>query len=422
MNTENILNGKKIILGITGSIATYKTPMLVRELVKNGASVRVAATPSAEKFVSFMVLENLTHAPVIYDIFDESLQDKGAWHIELAHWADALLIAPCSATTLSKLANGNCDNAVSCIAAALPRDKHTIIAPAMDFTMYEHPATQNNIQTMLKYGSNIILPDVGELASGLQGSGRLPDSNKILNAVKQILSGTSQKIFNVIDEDYSEDLYKLLKNKKVMITAGTTHENIDAVRFIANHSTGKMGYALAQIAAANGAEVTLISGPTSIPKPNVKNLINITTAEEMYNACISNFENNDIAIMAAAVADYTPMVVYDRKLKKEDLGDEYAIKMKKTKDILASLGQLKKNQILVGFALETNNELINAQKKLNSKNCDLLVLNSANKVDSGFGYDNNTITILSKNNEPKIYSPASKLQCAKWIFENLFVK
>lgn len=421
MDYKKYLTGKKIILGIAGSIATYKTPMLVRELIKNGAEVKIVATQASEKFVSFMVLENLTQSSIICDMFDSRIQNKGAWHIELAHWGDAMLIAPCSATTLSKLATGNCDNAVSCIATALPRNKHLIISPAMDFTMYEHPATQNNIKTLIHYGSKIILPDIGELASGLTGPGRMPDNDKILNVIVQIFNNSQNTIFNTTQDYKSANITNALKNKKIMITAGSTYEHIDPIRFIANHSTGKMGYALAEIATINGAEVTLISGPTTIPEPRVKNIIKVTTAEEMYNECIKNFDNCNIAIMAAAVADYTPEVVSNKKLKKEEIGENYCIKLKKTKDILASLGNKKNNkQILVGFALETENKLENGQKKLKDKNCDMLVINSANKIDSGFGYDNNTISIIYKNIDTiKNYPTESKKQCAKWILEEI---
>ena len=406
MNFKN----RKIILGITGSIATYKSPILVREFLKLGAEVRVIATQAAEKFVSLLVLENLTQNPVVIDMFDERIQGKGAWHIDLAHWCDAMLIAPCSATTLSKLATGNCDNALSCVAIALPKEKSLIIAPAMDFTMYEHPATQKNIEIVKDFGAKIIEPDEGELASGLTGKGRLPEFETLLNATNEILNGSRYIVFNSFRK-----FEQILKNKKILITAGATQEKIDDVRYISNYSTGKMGYALAKVANLFGAEVTLISGQTEIPKPTVSNFIQITTSEEMFVAVQNNFENQDIIIMSAAVADFTPMQKVSGKIKKQDLQDNYSLQMKKTVDILKWLTDNKREQFIVGFALETENEIENGKKKLAEKNCDMLVINSASKKDSGFGGDNNTISILSKDGELKNYESMSKEKCAENI-------
>ncbi|MGI6369847.1 MAG: bifunctional phosphopantothenoylcysteine decarboxylase/phosphopantothenate--cysteine ligase CoaBC [Ignavibacteria bacterium] len=416
------LKNKKVLLGITGSIATYKAPQLVRELIKAGANVRVVATPSAEKFVSFSVLENLTQNILISDIFDSRNQSVGAWHIELAHWCDVYLIAPCSATSLSKIANGNCDNALSCVAIALPNSIPLVISPAMDYTMYMNPATQKNINTLIEYGAKIILPDEGELASGLVGPGRLPEFNTILSATNEVLSGSSKSIFNDDSADslLNDTILGNISGKRIMISAGSTIEKIDAVRFISNYSTGKMGYALAEVASRNGALVTLISGATSLKRPNVDKFISVKSAEEMFVACTNNFAECDIAIMAAAVADFTPEIQVSGKIKKQDVGDNYCIKLKKTKDILKTLGERKENQFLIGFALETENEIENAKEKLNKKNCDMIVVNSANKKDSGFEGDNNTISILKKNDE-KVYDfpVATKIQCAKWIFETI---
>lgn len=419
---------KKIIIGITGSIATYKTPILVREFLKLGAEVRVVATQAAKKFVSSLVLENLTRQPVIIDMFDKRMQGQGAWHVELAHWCDAMLIAPCSATTLSKLATGNCDNALSCVAIALPQEKPLILAPAMDFTMYEHPTTQKNILLVKDFGAKIIEPDEGELASGLVGKGRLPEFEILLNATNEILNGSKVNVFNAFstskqilkNENNNEN--NIIKNKKILITAGATQEKIDDVRYISNYSTGKMGYALAKVANLLGAEVTLISGQTAIPKPTVSNFIQITSAEEMFNAVQNNYKNQEIIIMSAAVADFTPTQKISGKIKKQDLQDDYSIQLKKTTDILKWLTSNKQNQFIVGFALEAENEIENGKKKMAEKNCDMLVINSASKQDSGFGGDNNTISILSKDGKLKNYEPMSKEKCAENILREIAYK
>lgn len=389
--------GKKIVLGITGSIATYKTPMLVREFIKRGAEVKVVATKAAAEFVSFMVLENLTHNFVISDMFDNRMDGEGAWHIEWAHWCDFMLIAPCSATSLSKLATGNCDNPLSCVAIALPKDRPLIIAPAMDFTMFEHPATQNNIAVLEKYGAKFIQPESGELASGLIGSGRLPDFSVILQK--------SWEYYTLSNE---------LVGKKVLITAGPTIEKIDDVRYISNFSTGKMGYAIAERALHKGASVTLISGPTHIKPPLVEHFVSITSAEEMANAVKECYMEQDIIIMAAAVADYSPSEQFQGKIKKDNA--EMTLELTKTEDILKFLGNNKKEeQVLIGFALESQDALENAKKKLVDKKCDFLVLNVANQMDSGFGGDNNTIIVLNKEGEIKNFPMMSKVECAETI-------
>jgi phosphopantothenoylcysteine decarboxylase/phosphopantothenate--cysteine ligase len=394
------LNKKKILLGVTGSIATYKTPMLVREIQKQGAEVRIVATPSALQFITELVLTNLTHSKVIADMFDKDLQQQGAWHIELAHWCDAMLIAPCSATTLSKLAMGNADNPVSCLALALPKNKPLIIAPAMDFTMYENDATQTNINIMINREAKIIEPSEGELASGLTGKGRLPNYDIIIDNIASILDTP-------------------LNNINILITAGGTQEKIDDVRFISNYSSGKMGYAIAKVASNLGANVTLISAKTHIPKPNINNFIQVTSANEMFNAVKENYSNQDVIIMAAAISDYTPINYFAGKIKKNN--DELTIKLKQTQDILKWLGENRSNdnKIIVGFALEASNEIENAKKKLNNKQCDLLVLNSIYGEQSGFESDYNTITILDKYDNFTKYNTMQKIDCAKVLLNTI---
>ncbi|MCL2038922.1 MAG: bifunctional phosphopantothenoylcysteine decarboxylase/phosphopantothenate--cysteine ligase CoaBC [Bacteroidetes bacterium] len=395
-----MLNKKRILLGITGSIATYKTPILVRELQKKGAEVHIVATPSALEFASKLVLSNLTHNEIISDIFANDLQCKGAWHIELANWCDMMLIAPCSATTLSKLATGNADNPVSCLALAMPTNKPLIIAPAMDFVMYENQATKNNIDILKNRNVNFIEPEIGELASGLVGKGRLPDYDVIISHIE-----------NVFDNK--------LSGFNVLITAGGTHEKIDDVRFISNNSSGKMGYAIAEVCVSMGANVTLISANVNLKKINVNNFIEVSSANEMFEATKKHYENKDIIIMCAAISDYTPESYVQGKIKKDS--EELVIKLKRTEDILKWLGtnRTNKNKVIVGFALETSNNVELAKMKLNNKKCDMLVLNSIYGEQSGFGSDYNTITILDKNNNINIYEPMPKFNCAKIIIDNI---
>jgi len=428
MNFSN-LKGKKIILGITGSIATYKTPQMVRDLIKSGAEVRVVCTPASAEFVSFMVLENLTLAPVVSNMFDPRLQGRGAWHIEIAHWCDMMLVAPCTASTISKLVSGNCDNALTCVATALPKDKPLVVAPAMDFTMYENPATQRNIRQLIEDNIKIILPDEGQLASGLVGRGRLPDFSVIASSIDNIFSGSDKSVFNELDSNLTttnnntipqKPELKKLENLKILITAGPTHEKIDDIRYISNYSTGKMGYALAEVASNNSADVILIAGPNELTKPNVNKFIPVVTADEMYNAVIENYNNCDIVIMSAAVADFAPQEKISGKLKKENINNELFLKLKKNIDILKTLGENKSNQILVGFALEVSDEIQNARKKLISKKCDMIVVNTAGIEDSGFGGDNNIISIIHRNSEDiKTFPVMSKLKCAEEIFSEI---
>lgn len=371
-----MLHGKKILLGITGSIAAYKAAFLVRLLVKNGAEVKVVMSDDAQNFITPLTLSTLSKNPV-YSSF--VLNNEGEWtnHVELGLWADVMLIAPATANTLAKMANGICDNLL--LAAYLSARCKVLLAPAMDLDMYAHPATQKNLQQLASFG-NIVLPvGNGELASGLSGNGRMMEPEDMV----VYLGG----FFNTSLS---------LKGKRVMVTAGPTYENLDPVRFIGNHSTGKMGFAIAEEFAARGAEVTLIAGPGNLTT-NVSNInrINVISAADMFREAVPCFANCDIAVMSAAVADYTPAVVSDSKIKKKE--EEFNITLTKTKDILAELGKMKKNgQVLVGFALETDNEEENAKKKLESKKLDFIVLNSLRDAGAGFGHDTNKISIIDK--------------------------
>ncbi len=447
---DNILKNKKIILGVSGSISAYKAPFIVRELIKSDAHVSVVMTPSAKEFVAPAALSNTSRNPVIIDMFDPSLQGDGAWHIQLAHWADLMLIAPCSATTLSRLASGLCDTALTTVATALPQDSPLVISPAMDSTMWQHPSTQRNIRLLKKYGAIIIPPEEGELSSGISGKGRLPELETITNYLKkvfrkkvgkrkegnfeEILAKPDQTLQDAVEKDkwnadYELELMKKnlgviskLKGKKILITAGPTIERIDDVRFISNHSSGKMGYAIAKAASEAGMDVSLVSGPVNITVPEGVNIISVRSAEEMYNAATSLFPDSDIAILSAAVADYTPVNPQKGKIKKEESGDKMVIELKQTKDILKTLGSMKKDeQFLVGFALESADEVENGRKKLISKNCDMIIVNSANKEGSGFGGDDNTITILKKDNSLKNFPRASKDQCASIILDEILL-
>lgn len=394
-----MLKGKRILIGITGSIAAYKIPFLVRLLIKNGAEVRVILTPAAKDFVTPLTLSTLTGFPVYSDFFEKN---DGSWHshVELGNWADVFLVAPVSATTLGKMANGIADNLLTAVylAAKCP----VFFAPAMDVDMYRHPATQTNIRTLSGFGNTLIEPDEGELASGLYGAGRMQEPEKILN----LLSDHFKK-------------KKGFEGKKVLITAGPTHEAIDPVRFISNHSSGKMGYALAKEFADRSANVFLISGPVSVTAdhPNIR--INpVISASDMYKACMSVFDQADIIIMAAAVADYTPEKARNLKIKKLDGG--ITINTIKTKDILSAIGKKKtRSQILVGFALETDHEIENAKLKLKNKNLDLIVLNSLQDEGAGFGYNTNKIIIIDKKGEVEYFELKLKSETAKDIADKI---
>ncbi len=373
-----MIKGKKIVLGITGSIAAYKAAVLARALIKKGAEVQVVITPAGKEFITPLTLSTLTSKPVISEFF---ARRDGTWHshVDLGLWADLMLIAPASASTIGKMANGIADNML--ITTYLSMKAPVFIAPAMDLDMFAHPSTQKNLDTLRSYGNHIIEPSEGELASHLVGKGRMEEPERIVEELEKFFAQNQD-----------------LKGKKIMITAGPTYEKIDPVRFIGNYSSGKMGYALAEDCAERGAEVTLISGQVNIStaNPNIKK-ISVESAEEMYNAAIKEFPSSDVAILCAAVADFTPELVADKKIKREK--EDLIIKLKPTKDIAASLGKMKtENQVMVGFALETNDELNHAKDKLERKNLDFIVLNSLNDKGAGFRHDTNKITIVDKTN------------------------
>lgn len=388
------LEGKKILLGITASIAAYKIPILVRLLKKEGADVQIVMSESARDFVTPLTLSTLSGRPALSQSFDPV---DGAWnsHVEMGQWADLLLMAPLSASTMAKMANGLSDNLITTtyLSAKCP----VYFAPAMDLDMYAHPSTQINIEKLLSFGHTMIEAQSGELASGLCGAGRMEEPEKILDIIIKHFKKKSS-----------------FKNKKVLITAGPTHEAIDPVRFIGNYSSGKMGYAIAASFAQRGALVTLVSGPVSVRAlhPNIK-VISVITASEMYDKAEEYFEGSDIAIMAAAVADYKPAKLNAKKIKKSEASLD--IKLEPSIDILKSLGQKKKKQFLMGFALETDDEMLNAQKKLHSKNCDALVLNSMKESGAGFGHDTNKIYILGKEQEAISFDLKPKVEVAEDI-------
>ena len=390
------LKGKKILLAISGGIAAYKMNYLVRDFVKKGAEVKVILTPSAENFVSKVTLSTLSKNPVFSDFYDEN----GTWnsHVELALWADLLLISPCTANTLAKMVHGICDNLV--IATYMSAKCPVFIAPAMDLDMYAHPSTKENLEKAEKFGHRIIPAEFGELASGLEGQGRLAEPETILQRVEEFFSSNS---------------IKNLEGKTVLITAGPTYEAIDPVRFIGNHSSGKMGFSIAEEAEKRGAKVILISGPTS-QKLNNQNIEihKVTSAKEMYDEVFRFYENCDIAIMSAAVADYTPKFVAKEKIKKSEA--EFTVELVKNPDILKTMGEKKSHQFLVGFALETQNEEENAKGKLEKKNLDMIVLNSLKDEGAGFQKDTNKIKILTKT-EQKEFHLKSKDEVAKDILD-----
>lgn len=394
-----MLQGKKILLGITASIAAYKAAFLVRLLVKKGAEVRVIMTPSATEFITPLTLATLSKNPVHSD-FTEDL-DTGVWnnHVELGLWADIILIAPCTANTLAKMNSGICDTFLQAVflSARCP----VFFAPAMDLDMFTHKNTQENIQKLISNGNVLIEPESGELASGLEGKGRMAEPENIVSFVNQFLIKNSP-----------------LASKKILITAGPTYEAIDPVRFIGNHSSGKMGFAIAEECARQGAKVTLVTGPTALEVSN-NNIerISVVSAQEMYDATTSHFAKVDAAILAAAVADYRPKNIAKEKIKKK--GENLTLELEKTKDILFALGQTKKQQKLIGFALETQNELENAQGKLERKNLDMIILNSLRDKGAGFGVDTNKITILKPNNKMINFELKSKREVARDIVKEI---
>lgn len=391
------LQGKKVVLGVTGSIAAYKAILLVRLLVKEGAEVRIILTPSAKDFVSPLVLSTLSKNNVLIDLFDEN---SWANHVELGRWADLMLIAPLSCNTLAKMAYGMCDNLL--LAVYLSATCPVMFAPAMDEDMWNHPATKKNVSTLQSYGNQLIPVEAGELASGLVGEGRMAEPESIMQTVGGFfLTGTQ------------------FKDQKVLVTAGPTYEAIDPVRFIGNHSSGKMGVAIAEELAMRGASVVLLLGPSSQQiNNNTIKLIQVRSAEEMYQKSMEHFPDSQLAIMSAAVADYTPVEVASKKIKKKE--GTMQIELKKTKDILASLGDIKKpGQYLVGFALETINEKEYALGKLSSKNADMIVLNSLNDAGAGFGGDTNKITIFDKNKQEYLFTVKTKKEVAKDIVDTI---
>jgi len=391
-----MLAGKKILLVVTGSIAAYKAPVLVRQLIKKGAEVRVLMTPAATDFVSKLTLSTVSKNPVLIDLFNS---ETWANHVMLGRWADLMLFAPLSCNTLSKMASGQCDNLV--IATYLSATCPIMVAPAMDEDMWHHATTKTNVQLIQQHGCLQLPVAYGELASGLTGEGRMVEPEEIVMFLEEYFSKSAQ-----------------LKGKKALVTAGPTYEAIDPVRFIGNHSSGKMGYAVAEELSGRGAEVTLVSGPVNFGiRGNGLKVVNVITADEMYQACLE-IKNYDIAVMAAAVADYTPSIVSDSKIKKTS--NELVVSLKRTKDILASLGKTKLNgQVLVGFALETDNEEENAVKKLKEKNADLIVLNSLNDEGAGFGHDTNKATFYFKDGGQKQVELKSKKALAKDIVDSI---
>lgn len=393
-----MMKGKKIVLGITGSIAAYKAAVLTRLLIKKGAEVQIVITPAGKEFITPITLSALTSKPVISEFFS---QRDGTWHshVDLGLWADAMLIAPATASTIGKMAHGIADNML--ITTYLSMKAPVFVAPAMDLDMFAHPATQHNLDILRSYGNHIIEPTAGELASHLVGKGRMEEPENIVAVLEDFFQKNSS-----------------MAGKKILITAGPTYEKIDPVRFIGNYSSGKMGYALAEECAARGAEVTLVSGPVnlSVNNPNI-NRIDVESAEQMYNACMSHYPTSDAGILCAAVADFTPECVADKKIKREK--DDLTLNLKPTHDIAAALGKIKTDsQRLVGFALETNDETAHAQDKLKRKNFDFIVLNSLNDKGAGFRCDTNKITIIDSSKAEE-YPLKTKKEVAADIIDKL---
>jgi len=399
-----MLTGKKIVLGITGSIAAYKSCLIIRELIKSGAEVQVVITPAGKEFITPITLSALTHKPVVSEFFS---QKDGTWnsHVDLGLWADAMVIAPCTAATLGKMANGIADNML--ITTYLSMKAPVFIAPAMDLDMYKHPSTQKNIETLRSFGNYIIEPGSGFLASGLEGKGRMEEPENIVKAL--------DKFFSVSSESQST-LYDLI-DKKILITAGPTYEKIDPVRFIGNYSSGKMGFALAEECARRGAKVVLVAGPVSLTCSDGIQRVNVESCKEMFEAAVEVFPDCDAAILCAAVADFRPEAIAEEKIKR--VGDDLVLKLKPTQDIAATIGRMKeKSQRIVAFALETNEEENNAQRKLEKKNADFIVLNSTRIPGTTFQADDNQITIINKEGK-KRYAKKPKTEVARDIIDEL---
>lgn len=392
-----MLKGKKIVLGITGSIAAYKSCLIIRALIKHGAEIQVVITPSGKEFITPITLSALTHKPVISEFFS---QRDGTWHshVDLGLWADAMLIAPCTASTLGKMAHGVADNML--ITTYLSMKAPVFIAPAMDLDMYQHPSTQANLQQLKSYGNHIIEPASGFLASGLEGKGRMEEPERIVEQLDKFFNSTAD-----------------LQGKHIMITAGPTYEKIDPVRFIGNYSSGKMGYALAEECYRRGAEVTLISGPVSLSCSEGIKRIDVESCKEMYEQATKAFPQQNAAILCAAVADFKPENVAEMKIKREK--DDLLLRLKPTQDISSTLGKMKtSDQRIVAFALETNNEELNAKQKLEKKNADFIVMNSTRNPGTTFQSDENQITIIHKEGK-KEYAKKPKTDVAKDIVDEL---
>lgn len=396
----SVLQGKKVLLGITAGIAAYKTASLVRLFIKSGAEVKVIMTPASKDFITPLTLSTLSKNPVHSSFYDQEDENE-LWnnHVELGLWADIMLIAPATANTLSKMTNGVCDNLL--LATYLSAKCPVYFAPAMDLDMYKHQSTKNSLESLQSFGNIMIPATSGELASGLVGEGRMAEPEDIVNFIE------------------SDILSKLpLKGKKLLLTAGPTYEAIDPVRFIGNHSSGKMGFEIAKAAARLGAEVFLVSGPShQSAKHSLIHRIDVTSAQQMYDACHKYYNEVDIAILSAAVADYRPKNIADQKIKKKDAS--LVIELEPTQDILKSLGKAKKNQFLAGFALETNDEVSNAKKKIESKNLDIIVLNSLRDKGAGFAGDTNKITIIDSDFNETVYALKSKSAVAVDIINEI---
>ena len=399
-----MLKGKKIILGITGSIAAYKSCLIIRELIKSGAEVQVVITPAGKEFITPITLSALTHKPAISEFFS---QKDGTWnsHVDLGLWADVMVIAPCTAATLGKMANGVADNML--ITTYLSMKAPVFIAPAMDLDMYKHPSTLRNIETLRSFGNHIIEPGSGYLASGLEGKGRMEEPENIVKALDNFFSDS------VENQSYTEDL----KDKKILITAGPTYEKIDPVRFIGNYSSGKMGFALAEECFRRGAKVMLVAGPVSLTCSDGIQRVDVESSKEMYDAAVREFPRCDAAILCAAVADFRPEEVAEQKIKRE--GDDLLLRLKPTQDIAAAIGSMKgEKQRIVAFALETNEEESNAQRKLDKKNADFIVLNSTRIPGTTFQADDNQIMIINKEGK-KSYAKKPKTEVARDIIDEL---
>lgn len=393
-----MLKGKKIVLGITGSIAAYKACLIIRALIKQGAEVQVVITPSGKEFITPITLSALTHKPVVSEFFS---QRDGTWnsHVDLGLWADAMLIAPATASTIGKMAHGIADNML--ITTYLSMKAPVFIAPAMDLDMYAHPSTQQNLKTLQAYGNHIIEPQSGFLASGLEGKGRMEEPERIVEFLDHALSPSAND----------------LSGKRILITAGPTYEKIDPVRFIGNYSSGKMGFALAAECARRGADVTLVAGPVSLSTPAGVSRIDVESCQEMYEASTLAFPRMDAAILCAAVADFRPENAAEQKIKREK--DDLVLRLQPTHDIAQQLGQLKTDrQVLVGFALETNDEELNARKKLAKKNLDFIVLNSTRNKGTTFRSDDNQISIISATGQ-KDFPKKPKTEVARDIVDHL---